>query len=287
MRLKLWAGLVLLGLAARRRRRATGIARISRVVADLDRAEAFYRDALGFRRVHAGPLDPAVARALLPCATARTVRLRLGDDELELVRWDRPGPAYPPGSRSDDLWFQHLAIVVSAMDAASARVRSAAPISTGGPAALPSGINAYKFRDPDGHPLELIHFPPGQGRAVWERAEGLQLGIDHTAIAVRDTRRSRRFYRGLGLRPANHSRNHGPAQSALDGIPGARVEVTGLRPPSRRGPGIELLAYDPPGRNPPCTAATAIATDWITLRTGRRSPRGLRDPDGHLLLLDR
>ena len=33
------------------------ILRISRVVADLDRAEVFYADALGFRRLSRGPLD--------------------------------------------------------------------------------------------------------------------------------------------------------------------------------------------------------------------------------------
>ena len=44
------------------------------------------------------------------------------------------------------------------------------PISEGGPQLLPpsnGAVRAFKFRDPDGHPLELIWFPPGQGRAVW------------------------------------------------------------------------------------------------------------------------
>ena len=31
-----------------------------------------------------------------------------------------------------------------------------------------SGIRAVYFRDPDGHPLELIQFPPGKGDPRWQ-----------------------------------------------------------------------------------------------------------------------
>ena len=40
------------------------ILRISRVVSDLGRAEAFYRDGLGFRTIAHGPLDPATTTTL-------------------------------------------------------------------------------------------------------------------------------------------------------------------------------------------------------------------------------
>ena len=54
---------------------------------------------------------------------------------------------------------------------------------------------AYKFRDPDGHPLELSQFPDGR----WTRrptSPGPFRGIDHTAVAVADLELSLAFYSG-------------------------------------------------------------------------------------------
>ena len=288
----LLAGLGLLALHGRRGSNAQ-ILRISRVVADLDRAVAFYRDGLGFRLASRGPGDPALPALLgLPGIAMEEAVLRLGDEEVALVRFDPPGAPYPPDSRSDDGWFQHLAIVVDDMGAAWRQLaaQSPHPISTQGPERLPprnGGVTAVKFRDPDGHPLELIQFPPGQGRPAWQRAAGAGsgpfLGIDHSALAVASTARSLRFYRRLGFRVAARSWNDSPAQSRLDGLPGARVRVTGLRFPSPAGPGLELLRYVPPGRPAPALPANALLTDWVTLSAG---PTGLRrDPDGHLMLL--
>lgn len=284
-----------LGFLALRRRGggAARIVRISRVVADLDRAMEFYRDGLGFRLASRGPGDPAVSALLgLPGVPAEEAVLRLGDEEVALVRFDPPGAPYPADSRSNDLWFQHLAVVVDDMAAAWRQLaaQSPRPISTNGPERLPprnGGVVAVKFRDPDGHPLELIQFPPGGGRPAWQRAAGAGsgpfLGIDHSALAAASTARSLRFYRRLGFRVASRSWNDGPAQSRLDGLPGARVRVTGLRFPSPAGPGLELLRYAPPGRPAPALPANALLTDWVTLSSG---PAGLkRDPDGHRVLL--
>ncbi len=284
-------------LAAIQGRRAGGrrIVRISRVVADLDRAEAFYCDGLGFRRVARGAGNSALPALLgLPGAATEEVVLRLGAEEIALVRFDPPGAQYPTHSRSDDLWFQHLAIIVDDMAAAYERLatQSPQPISTDGPERLPprnGSVVAFKFRDPDGHPLELIQFPPGQGRPVWQDARGTGMGsgpfrgIDHSALSVAASARSLRFYRRLGLRVASRSLNDSTAQSRLDGVPGARVRVTGLRFPAPTGPGLELLCYTPPGRPAPVTAANAVVTDWVTL-SGRR-PEVRRDPDGHIMLL--
>jgi catechol 2,3-dioxygenase-like lactoylglutathione lyase family enzyme len=248
------------------------ILRVSRIVADLARAEAFYRDALGFRVYHRSDTETI---------------LRLGTEEVALTCPAMPGAPYPADSRSDDLWFQHLAIVVADMDAAYARLSRHGNwrlISEGGPQQLPPGngsVRAFKFRDPDGHPLELIWFPAGQGRAVWHDRRSLTpfLGIDHSAIAVAETGRSVAFYQGLGFAVSGCSLNHGPAQDKLDAVPNARVTVTGLRA-SDSGMGLELLAYDPLGR-PTTGAADDIASDWVTLA----GPDGtMRDPDGHRLV---
>jgi len=291
--LALLAGVALAAMQGRAGGRR--IVRISRVVADLDRAEAFYRDRLGFQRVARGPGDPALPALLgLPGAATEEVVLRLGAEEIALVRFDPPGAAYPTDSRSNDLWFQHLAIVVGNMATARQRLATqpTTPISTDGSERLPprnGSVVAFKFRDPDGHPLELIQFPPGQGRPVWQRAadadtgSGPFLGIDHSAIAVAATARSLRFYRRLGLRAASSSLNDSTAQSRLDGVPGARVRVTGRRFSAPTGPGLELLCYSPPGRPAPVAAANAAVTDWVTLSGRRAEVR--RDPDGHIMLL--
>ncbi len=292
-RLALLAGAA--ALIARRRRpvlRTVRVRRISRVVADLDRAEGFYRDALGFRPAGRGRADLSAFGAGAPRADEAV--MRLGGQEIALVRFTRPGRRYPKASRSNDLWFQHLAIVVDDMDAAHARlgrVPGWQPISADGPEQLPpenGGVRAFKFRDPDGHPLELLWFPPGQGRAVWHGTGGEgPLGIDHSALAVASTRRSLRFYRALGFRADGRALNHGPAQSRLDGLPRARLDVTPLRPMSDEGPGLELLGYRPPGRAMGATRLNDLVTDWVTLEVEAlpRHLRVLRDPDGHRLAL--
>jgi catechol 2,3-dioxygenase-like lactoylglutathione lyase family enzyme len=105
-------------------------------------------------------------------AESPAIALQLGEEIIELVQGAaRPVPYH---SRSNGRRFQHLAIVVSDIDRAYAVVRreGATPISAG-PQALPAsnpdagGIRAVSFRDPDGHPLELIQFPPGKGEARW------------------------------------------------------------------------------------------------------------------------
>jgi catechol 2,3-dioxygenase-like lactoylglutathione lyase family enzyme len=290
---------------------AQAVVGISRVVSDLSRAESFYRSALGFYSISRAPADPVVLQALGLVGDAGELRLRLGDEELVLVQFDSAGRSYPADSRSDDLWFQHLAIVVSDMESAYSRLRSSAgwqPISTEGPETLPAssgGVRAFKFRDPDGHPLELLWFPPRQGNPKWqERARGAPsdepfLGIDHTALSVSSTRRSLAFYRSLGMSIAEETVNSGPAQSRLDGLAAAHVRVTGLRPGSVAGPGLELLAYRPPGRARENSSLSDLSMQWTTLSAvapataddrGRapallKNVSAVSDPDGHRFVL--
>jgi catechol 2,3-dioxygenase-like lactoylglutathione lyase family enzyme len=256
---------------------AQSIVSISRVVSDLSRAESFYRSVLRFGSLSRSPADPEVLRALGSEGDAVELRLRLGEEELVLVQFESAGRNYPVDSRSNDLWFQHLAIVVSDMDTAYSQLRSSAgwqPISTEGPETLPAsngGVRAFKFRDPDGHPLELLWFPPRHGNPKWqERTRAAPsdepfLGIDHSALSVSSTRRSLAFYRSLGLSIAEQTVNSGPAQSRLDGLGAAHVRVTGLRPAGRAGPGLELLAYRPPGRAREDSSVTDLSTEWTTL----------------------
>jgi catechol 2,3-dioxygenase-like lactoylglutathione lyase family enzyme len=170
------------------------------------------------------------------------------------------------------------------------------------------GIRAFYFRDPDGHPLELIWFPPGKGDPRWQQpTDRLFLGIDHTAIAVGDTRKSLAFYRDrLGFRVAGRSENFGPEQERLNAVRGAHLRITSLR--AGAGPGIEFLEYLAP-RNGRAFPADERANDIVHWQTrliardeaalasvGPNRPvtifghelgfaRGVtvRDPDGHSL----
>ena len=56
----------------------------------------------------------------------RVVRMRLGDELIELTEYLTPrGRPVPGDSRGNDRWFQHIAIIVSDMDRAYARLREA------------------------------------------------------------------------------------------------------------------------------------------------------------------
>jgi catechol 2,3-dioxygenase-like lactoylglutathione lyase family enzyme len=291
---------------------------IGMTVSDMDASVDFYSRLLGFTPVRdvevAGEAYEAL-RDVFP-VRMRVVRLQLGREHLELTEYVAPrGKPAPADAQSNDRWFQHVAIVVRDMDRAYEwlRDRRVAHVSPE-PQRLPDwnpnagGIRAFYFRDPDGHPLELIWFPPGKGDPRWqEQTDRLFLGIDHTAIAVGDTKKSLAFYRDrLGLRVVGGSENSGPEQARLNAVRGARLRITSLR--AADGPGIEFLEYLAPrsGRAFPADARAndlvhwrtrLIASDEAALESvARRRPvpipghelgfaRGVtvRDPDGHSL----
>ena len=135
--------------------------------------------------------------------------------------WRPRGRPAPVDSRSNDRWFQHVAIVVSDMDGAYAALRSErVERASTGPQRLPDwnpnagGIRAFYFRDPDRHVMEVLQFPPGKGEARRQARGRLFLGIGHTAIVVGDSDASLRFYRDLlGLRVAAPARTGARSRS--------------------------------------------------------------------------
>lgn len=245
-------------------------------VADMDRSVAFFHDVLGFETVADVELAGADYERLEGVfgLRMRVVRMRLGGDAIELTEYLAPqGRPYPTDTRANDRWFQHIAIITSDMDRAYAQLRrfKVRHASTG-PQTLPlsnpkaGGIRAFYFRDPDGHYLEVLQFPPGKGDPKWQQAGGgLFLGIDHTAIVVADTDASLRLYRDtLGLRVVGESENFGSEQEHLNNVFGARLRITSLR--AGRGPGIEFLEYLTP-RDGRAIAADARANDLAHWQT--------------------
>ncbi len=86
--------------------------------------------------------------------------------------------------------------------------------------------------------LKTAHRPDGGQPGLDE----LFLGIDHSAISVRNSASSLEFYRGLGLHVSAQTINKGHEQQLLDGLHHPEVEVTALSLPAE-GPHLELLCY--------------------------------------------
>ena len=306
---------------------AVSIESVGMTVSDMDRAVEFY-SALTFQKISDVEVlgDEFEHLEGVFGARMRIVRMQLGNEFLDLTQYlAPPGRPIPADSRSNDLWFQHIAIVVRDMNEAFEKLRALKVqfVSTG-PQTLPlsikaaAGIKAFYFRDPDGHNLEIIYFPSGKGDPRWqEKTDKLFLGIDHTAIGISNTEASLNFYRDLlGFHKAGESENFGTEQEHLNQVFGAHLHITGMR--SNAGPGIEFLEYLTPrdGRPRPADIhandivhwQTMIATDDLDLlakklrdahvqfvssgvvampedKAGFSKGALVSDPDGHSVLL--
>lgn len=245
---------------------------------------AFFVTALGF--VRQGSREGVIA-------------LTLGASRLDVAA--ASGRAYPTKVAGWSPLFQHFAITTGDIVSAMTRLRQQrgwTPISEGGPQRLPAtsgGVTAFKFRDPEGHPLELIAFPADDAAAPPR--------IDHSAISVADTTRSVRFYQQLGLTLGARSLNRGAEQDRLDGLANVEVDVTALDLPNG-GTHVELLGYrgayqreiEPAAENDIAATqlvfgvADAEALSEMQRIFAPRSPPGadlrLHDPDGHRLRIE-
>ena len=312
------------GVARDPRPIARAIEAVGFTVSDMERAIAFYSKVLTFETVSDTEVTGEAFEHLEGVfgARARVVRMKLGDEQIELTEYLAPrGRPIPVDSRSQDRWFQHVAIIVSDMDKAYAVLRAnKVQHASTGPQRLPDwnpnagGIEAFYFKDPDGHTLEILEFPPSKGLAKWHRPAGkLFLGIDHTAIVSASTDASLAFYRDvLGMSVAGTSENYGTEQEHLNNVFGARLRITALR--AAAGPGVELLEYVAPtdGRPYPADEKANDLVHWQTiigtanpdaaaaaLRLARvrfvspgavslgETGKGMlvRDPDGHPVLI--
>lgn len=245
---------------------ANRIARISLNAIDPETLAAFFIAALNFA----------------PIESRSNACLALGETRLDILK--AQGKPYPADVPAWSPLFQHIAVATSDMDAAMNRLRSVEGwrrISVNGPEQLPAntgGVTAFKFRDPEGHPLELISFPDEPP------STSLFLRIDHSAISVGDTSQSEAFYRRFGLTAGSRSLNEGVEQERLDDVAQAKVDVTALDFPSEAGPHIELLCYH--GAFDPTVSWAEIhdvAATRLMMLAPDEPPGLLRDPDGHLV----
>src|SRR5438309_5195852 len=265
-----------------------GVDAIGITVSDMDQAVDFYSKVLTFEKVADTEVTGDDYEHLEGVfgLRMRVVRMRLGDEFIELTEYLAPkGRAISADSRSNDRWFQHIAIIVSDMDKAYRWLRqNKVEHASSGPQRLPgwnknaAGISAFYFQEPDGHPVQGLPFPPDKGLEKWHRpTDKLFLGIDHTAIVVWDTDASLKFYRDLlGMRVAGESENYGTEQEHLNNVFGAHLRITALRGSS--GPGIELLEYLAPrdGRPFPSDEHTNDIVHRQTVLLTRSADRAAR-----------
>ena len=305
----------------------TKVDAIGITVKDMSTSLKFYTEVLGFKKVSDTEYKGTEFEKLQGVfgLNIRVSRLQLGDEFIELTDYlTTGGRSIPEDAKSNDLFFQHIAIVVSDMEKAYQQVKkyNVEHVSTS-PQTLPKsipaaeGIKAFYFHDPDNHNLELIYFPNGKGQDKWQQRNGkLFLGIDHTAIGVSNTENSHKFYTDLlGVEKKGDSWNKGIEQEHLNNIEGASLHITGYR--TAAGPGIEFLQYINPGPGkayPKDSRAddiwhwqTTLVVDNATMLYNKLMAEGhnfiskelvyqhindvhsrsfiVRDPDGHAILI--
>jgi len=259
---------------------AKAVTKVSVTVADLERSIKFYTTVLPFQKISNYTLSGKPTQRLFgirdPQLSVKVTLLRLGEEYIELMEFNTSklkGRKIPEDSKSNDLWFQHIAIVVSDMDKAYQQLmKHQIPHVSTSPQTLPdyipaaSGISAFYFRDPDNHNLEIIYFPKDKGNPKWQTSNGeIFLGIDHTAIGIEQTKESLAFYQDLlHLEVAGNSENFGEEQEHLNQVFGARLLITGLHAAS--GFGVEFLDYiaPPGGRNYPKDSEVTDLWHWHT-----------------------
>ena len=93
-------------------------------VSDLDRSVEFYTGVLTFEQIGETEVSGPEVDRLQGIFGVLIARLRLGDEDIELTEYVTPrGRPAPVDARSNDRWFQHIAIIVRDMDRAYAPLR--------------------------------------------------------------------------------------------------------------------------------------------------------------------
>ena len=241
----------------------SNIQSVGMTVADIEQSVKFYSEVLSFQKikdVEVAGEDWEKLQGVFGLRM-RIVQMQLGSETISLMEYLTPqGRAIAVEARSNDRTFQHLAIVVQDMEKAYQHLRQyKVRHSSTNPQQLPEwneklgGVKAFYFKDPDGHNLELIEFPPDKADDKWlQTTDELFLGIDHSAVVVKNAEASFALYRDLlNFKLMLQAENYGTEYEHISCIFGARVQVNSMKPPD--GIGFELLEYISPtnGRDMP------------------------------------
>ncbi len=165
----------------------SGYSHLAVSVADLERAQAFYTQALEFRP---GPVYRSAGRrvaALMESAALefRGVFLRRGDVLVELLCYEPPGPARSAPRPAADVGYAHISLVVDDVDAvATAAVAHGGEVRSRFQVGFADGLTRIAFvTDPDANRVELIaHSTTGE-----RDAHAAYLGLDGLGWPAADT----------------------------------------------------------------------------------------------------
>ncbi len=255
----------------------TEVNKICITVSNLQNAIEFYTKVLPFKLTGIEDIYGDEYENLLGKFGIRytVAHLNLGNEKIDLIDYlTAGGRSYPETQKSNDLSFQHIAIVVSDIDQAFALLQknkveyvSTAPQTIPPSNTAAAGIRAFYFHDNDNHTLEIIYFPKGKGNPKWQETKGqLFLGIDHTAIGISNTDTASIFWNEiLDLKKKGESHNTGTEQAHLNNVAGAELHITGNA--ADKGPGVEFLEYLKPGMGQPNPSDTHCDDlwNWITV----------------------
>ncbi len=316
------------GRAIKKIKLMSNIEYVGMTVANLEQSEKFYTEVLSFQKIADTEVwgeDWSKLQGVFGLRM-RVVQMQLGDEIISLMEYlTAGGRPIPVDSRSNDRWFQHFAIVVTDIDKAYEHLRQyRVKHSSTSPQQLPEwnkklgGVKAFQFKDPDGHNLELIEFPPDKADKKWlQKTNKLFLGIDHSAVVVKDAEASFALYRDrLNLELMLQAQNYGTEFEHITGTFGSRVQVNSMK--GSQGIGFELLEYIAPvtGRDmpvdskandlwhyqtvitvsdlaaiaeqlrfAPCSFISPGIVEMSSDKLGYTKALSIRDSDGHFLLL--
>lgn len=256
--------------------KVTGVGAICITVKELAPSLSFYTNVLQFKHIGTEDFYGENHEQLLGKFGIhyKIAHLQLGDEYVDLIDYlTSGGRSIPETQQSNDLAFQHIAIVVKDMDAAFAILQknnvefvSTIPQTIPASNAAAAGIRAFYFHDIDNHNLELIYFPKGKGKTKWQnQTKNIFLGIDHTAIGVSNTSNSSQFWvNQLLLEKKGESHNRGTEQAHLNFVKHAELQITGFA--AAAGPGVEYLQYLQPGvgKKYPTDTQCDDLWNWLT-----------------------
>jgi short-subunit dehydrogenase/catechol 2,3-dioxygenase-like lactoylglutathione lyase family enzyme len=196
-------------------------------VADLRRAQAWYREVLGLlpaggTNLFVGPLASAVQGLPGAASTCWWMVDRQDFFQLELFEFRSPPVrSLPPGWRPCDIGYTTLGVHVSDLDATLGRAERSGSTPLG-EAIGPPGARRVCVRDPDGVVVELMEDDP---RAAVPRSRprpDVPAAVRGVTLSVPDLERSRRFFCDvLGLGVAEGIELHGAEHEALWELAGA------------------------------------------------------------------
>lgn len=234
----------------------TAFVRLSQIalsVADVRRAQRWYRDVLGLEaaggtNLFAGPLASMVQGVPRSASTCWWLVDRQDLFQVELFEFRSPlVRRLPRDWRPCDIGYTTVSFWVADFEAALERAAAAGAAPLSDPVGEPGARRAC-VRDPDGVLVELMEDDPRGPEARERPRPGLGAVARSVTLSVPDLERSRRFFAGtLGLEVAGGLELHGPEHEALWGLEGATRESLLLWADDML---IELVHYTEPGGKP-------------------------------------